>query len=246
MSRKYKNPPIIEAVCEFRLTPDTKWDLTIPGLMYEKLQGQFPKKEQRLMQEVGMSHGPEGVKQLIRPVERMLFLTEDGKKFIQAGSNLLAVNYLAPYQSWDILRPSIEMAFEILSEILDIGVLQKIGLRYINKIEIPQKPVKLEDYFEFYPFHGERLPQNIGTFRVGSIFSFADNRDACKVELTTAAPDDPDNLAFLLDLDYTLAKPQAVKSEFALEWIEEAHQRIEEIFEGCINNRLREIFQEVK
>ena len=43
-----------------------------------------------------------------------------------------------------------------------------------------------------------------------------------------------------------LAQPQTVSANQALEWVEEAHQKVEGIFEGCITERLREIFQEVK
>ncbi|QMS90513.1 hypothetical protein HUN01_24125 [Nostoc edaphicum CCNP1411] len=35
--RQYPNPPIEEAVCEFRFAPDPAWNLTIPGLFYEKI-----------------------------------------------------------------------------------------------------------------------------------------------------------------------------------------------------------------
>jgi len=45
MVKKYAKPPIVEAVCEFRLTHDTRWDLTVPGLLYEKLKASFPQKE---------------------------------------------------------------------------------------------------------------------------------------------------------------------------------------------------------
>jgi hypothetical protein len=33
MGKSYAKPPIVEAVCEFRLSPDTEWDLTVPGLV---------------------------------------------------------------------------------------------------------------------------------------------------------------------------------------------------------------------
>lgn len=247
MSRKYASPPIMEAVCEFRLTPDTNWDLTIPGLLYEKLKDDFPKKEQRFIQEAGIAGTPQEVHQTIKaPQERILFLTEDGKRFIQVGPQLLATHCLAPYPSWDRFKPHIRKAFESLIKTVEVKGLQRIGLRYVNKIEIPHKPVKLEDYFGLYPFLCENLPQEIDSFIVGCLFPFDNRRDFCKVQLTTAAPDNPDCIGFILDLDYFLDKPNAVPVTQSLEWMEEAHQHIEEIFEGCINDRLRVIFKEEK
>ena len=83
MRRKYRNPPIIEAVCEFRLAPDSKWDLTIPGLVYEKVSKEFPNKEQRLIQEVEITKGSQGIQQQIRTSERILFLNSDRKSLFK-------------------------------------------------------------------------------------------------------------------------------------------------------------------
>lgn len=245
MSRKYVNSPIIEAVCEFRLTPDSKWDLTIPGLIYEKVSNEFPNKEPRLIQEVEITQGPQGIQQQIRTSERILFLTNDRKTFIQVGPHLLAVNCLKPYPTWDGLKPMIEKAFRALINTIEVKGLQRIGLRYINRIEIPSLLVKLEDYFGFYPFLSLNLPQNIENFVVQCLLQFFDRRDSCKVQLTNAVPERSDNFSFLLDLDYFLAQPQTVLANQALQWVESAHQQVEAVFEGCITERLREIFQEV-
>lgn len=46
MGRKYRNPPLIEALCEFQFVPTQPWDLTIPGFFYEKVKNDFPAKQQ--------------------------------------------------------------------------------------------------------------------------------------------------------------------------------------------------------
>lgn len=247
MGRKYANPPLIEAVCEFRLTPDSKWDPTIPGLMYEKVRGEFPNKEQRLIQEVELTQDSQGMRQQLRTSERAWFLSDDRKTFVQIGTRLLAINRLKPYISWAEFRPKIEKAFETLLDTADDAKgLQRIGLRYINRIEIPGASVDLDDYFEFRPFLGSNLPRSMASFIVGCLLPFFDGRDSCRVQLTNAVPEDYGNSAFLLDLDYFLDRPQAVPENEVLEWVETAHERVEELFEGCIKDSLREIFQEVE
>jgi uncharacterized protein (TIGR04255 family) len=44
MPKKYEKPPIIEAVCEFRFSGKSKWDLTIPGLIYDSVKDEYPQK----------------------------------------------------------------------------------------------------------------------------------------------------------------------------------------------------------
>ena len=242
MSKKYVHPPIVEAVCEFRITSESKWDLTIPGLVYEKVRKEFPKKEQRLIRRIEATQIPKENKQRVSTEERILFLTNNRKMFIQMGSRLLAVNCLKPYPTWNGFKPEIENAFGALCGIVDIKGLQRIGLRYINRIEIPGTLVNLDDYFAFRPFIGRNLPQVLENFIVGSVFPSSDEQDACKVQLTNATCEKPGHSAFLLDLDYFLSQPQPLPANKASEWIETAHHQIENIFEGCITDRLRKIF----
>ena len=73
MSNKYLNPPIVEVVCELRASSDSKWDLTIPGLIYEELKGDFPNKEQRIFQEFGFQQQEvSNVQQVLRSDERAM------------------------------------------------------------------------------------------------------------------------------------------------------------------------------
>lgn len=74
MSKKYSNPPLIEAVCAFRLTPNTPWDITIPGLLYEPLKDAFPNREQRVVQEVVYMPIRQGLQQQIQDSNRRAYL----------------------------------------------------------------------------------------------------------------------------------------------------------------------------
>ncbi len=246
MTKTYANPPIAEAVCEFRLAPDTKWDLTIPGLVYEKVSSEFPHKEQRIMQSLTTKRAESGLEQEVRLEERVVFLTNDRRAFIQVGPGLLAIHVLKPYPTWNGFKPRIETAFRTLTSIMQVKGFERIGLRYVNRIAIPELHMNLEDYFDFYPFLGPSLPQELASFVAGAQVIFENGRDACKFQLINAVPEKTEKVAFVLDLDYYLAKPSAVSSEGALAWVETAHHRIQELFEGCVKDRLRKVFVEVK
>ncbi|RLA98417.1 MAG: TIGR04255 family protein [Deltaproteobacteria bacterium] len=247
MGRKYRNPPIVEAVCEFRLTPDTPWDLTIPGLFFEKVKSTFTQREQRVIQEVELSQEPQGLQQQIRTTERILLFTQDKKMLVQLGPRLLVVNALKPYPTWQRFKPLIETAWEGLKSVLEVRGLQRIGLRYINRIElpVPVEFVGISEYFAFYPFVGPQLPRNMVSFIIGGEFPYKEGRDRCRVQLTPA-PDSGDKSAFMLDIDYFLARSREIEVGKALDWVEEAHSQVEAVFEGCITDVLRKMFEEVK
>jgi len=245
MGRKYANPPIVEAVCEFRLSPDTPWDLTVPGLLYEKLKEEFPHKESRLMQEMEIKKGPGGVQQEVRTSERILLFTKGRKLFVQVGPRLVAINSLSPYPTWADFHPKIERTWQALRNTVEVKGVERIGLRYINRITVPiSQPI--EEYFAFHPLVGPNLPQKMMSFSVGAEFALHEGRDRCRVQLMTAAPESSETSTLFLDIDYFLARPKGIDLADALAWVDEAHDKVESIFEGCITDRLRELFREVR
>ena len=113
MRKKYKNPPLIEALCEFYFPPETSQDFeSIISLLNEKIQTSFPKKFRLQLQasqiNIDNSGTPIVTEQLL-PLVR--FQSSNEQVLIQLGQNLLTVNHLKPYTSWEEFLPSVEMGF---------------------------------------------------------------------------------------------------------------------------------------
>jgi uncharacterized protein (TIGR04255 family) len=244
MGRKYKNASLVEAVCESRLSQDTNWDLTVPGRFYERVKDTVPYREQRVVPEFDLSQGPQVLQQTIRASERVLMISEDRKTVIQLGPRVLAINVLQPYPSWPDFKARIEKAWNHLRELVQPRGLERIGLRYINRVDFGVPDVRLEDYFDLYPFVGSRLPQRLASFVVMTEFAYHDNRDRLRAQLMpgVAGQGKP---SIYLDLDYFTIGPGKVEVPDVLTWVQEAHLRVEEVFEGCITDRLRAMFEEV-
>jgi uncharacterized protein (TIGR04255 family) len=239
----------MEAVCEFIFTTDTSWDMTIPGLMYEKFLDRYPLKEERIYQEVQIiqQQGKQQLNQEVRNNPRILFLSPDRLRYIQMGQNMLSIHCLKPYPTWEEFRPSILMVYESLIKFLNNPGIQRIGLRYLNRIQINEKHSLLSEYFYFRPEHGNNLPKTFSGFITGCVFPQMNNRDACRIQMTDAMPDNVETMsAIILDLDYFLFQPSSIAYTQALSWVEEAHGNIETMFEGCITDKSRELFGEEK
>lgn len=243
MQPLYANSPLIEAVCDFRFEPGEPWDATIPGRLYTPLRKEFPKR--RAVQDFTASivAGPERIEQQVTPVERIRFLREDETALIQVAVNNLTVNQLKPYPGWNVFLQVIRRALRTYNRIAEPRGLQRIGLRYINRIEVPGTEVDLESYFDFYPHIGPAMPQLHGDFLVGVAFPYRDGRDNMRVQLNGMPTADPSASTFMLDIEYFLNQSGDVPLTDAIQWIEDAHQRVEEVFEGAIKPRLREIFE---
>jgi|tagenome__1003787_1003787.scaffolds.fasta_scaffold20988621_7 uncharacterized protein (TIGR04255 family) len=237
--RRYDEAPLVEAVAEFRFVAES-WDQTVPGLFFSKVSDTFPNKEQVSVIEAGVAQGPDGeLQQTIAPVERVRLRRDDGAALISIGAHYLSISHLPPYAGWEKFGPLISDALGQYREIAAPSGLQRIGLRYVNHISFDTAgPIDLADYFDFYPHVGEHVPQSYSSFICGIQILFDGGRDLLKVQIADL-PSEPDTSIFLLDIDYFLNSAGEVDLNESSAWLEAAHERVEQTFEGCINDRLR-------
>jgi uncharacterized protein (TIGR04255 family) len=97
MSSKYRNPPVVEALCEI-FFEGSEWDDTVVGQFYDRVKERFPQRRQVELQKaqftIGKGHSAAGIH---RMPPQMLFLTEEGSSLLQIRQDLLVVNQLRPY-----------------------------------------------------------------------------------------------------------------------------------------------------
>jgi len=242
MSKKYQDPPIVEALCEFQFEPTEPWNPTIPGLIYALLQSDFPKARTMQAFELNAATSDVGLAQQFRANERAVFLTDDEKSLVQVGQHLLVTNQLSPYRTWQSFQPLIRQAFEAYRNVMHPTRLRRIGLRYINRVAFDPGTVPLDEYFTFHPFIGNALSGDMLRFAQSGEFAREDGRDMIRIQLASVERGEP---AVILDLDYWLAKADQFDLAQTFDWVETAHEQIEAVFEACITNRLRQRFERV-
>lgn len=237
MGIKYKNPPIVEVVCEFQFEPDTEWDIAMPGLIYEKVRDQFKNRKPAKVLSFDVNRDAEGIRQTLETSDRVQFITVDERALIQVGAHLLSVNHFAPYPTWEEFRPMIAKGLSAYREVAAPENVRRVGLRYLNHLEFEGARINLEEHFKFRPELGDELSHDIGPFIVGVQIPDNDWRDMLKIQLTSTRTPQDGHLAVSLDLDYYLQKPGAVPLNELSIWIEHAHSRIEDAFNACITEK---------
>jgi uncharacterized protein (TIGR04255 family) len=242
--RRYSDPPLLEAVAEFRFEPGSPWDQTVPGLVYERVRETFPEKQQVVVVDASLTPG-EGVvvEQRVAHIERLQLRRADQAALLQVSPHYLSVSRLPPYEAWEEYLPLIDQGLRAYREVAEPAGIQRIGLRYINRLRIPGNKIELAEYFDFFPHIGDDLPTTHGSFICGVHFPFEDGRDLARVQLADQPSDNGESI-FLLDIDYFLNEAGRVDFEEALGWLERAHEHLEEVFEGCLRPALRDTFGE--
>lgn len=239
---QYKNPPLIEAVCEFRFGQSTEWGEDLIEKLYPILSENFSNREIRVLNNLHVQTTPKHASMQVQQKPLEVFWNKEKTMLVQVGFQYLSIHALNPYPSWRKFFPIIQDVYSSIRKFIQVQNFERIGFVYIDKIEIPAKSMKLEDYFHFFPHIGPNLPQNISLFNISCDISFEDNRDNCRMTLGSTISEKRDHLAFLLTTDYFLINQDSINSDNAMEWVSCAHDHIKDLFEGVITDRLKAIF----
>lgn len=251
MSSSYPNPPIVEAVCEFHFSAEEEWDISIPGIIYEKLKSQYPKKGTHHNYSIGVE---EEEKATVNKHERIRLSDENESNLIQIGERFLSVNKLNPYLGWEDYKAKILNALEIFNNVSGQYPIKNIVLRYINIFSFTAEDfdgdtLALENYFEVRPYRGEGIGRDYVTFFTGLQFVFEgcgknpENADNfLKVELTNTPSNEENVIKIRQNLEYSTRKSFSEQGCEPGVWLEKAHNDLKYIFERSITENLRAKF----
>lgn len=215
----------------------------MPGLIYDELKETFPKRKR----EPRRVFTPRDPNSYLGPPfsDAISFLDEDEKVSILVGQDVLSVNHLEPYPTWEEFLPLIKKGVEAYRKVVKPENFQSVQLRYINDITIDTDRTNLEDYFNLHPSVGQSLPHGFEVFIAGIQVPYENSRDNLRVEVQGASSEEDSTTRVTLDLSYLLLKVEEVSLDKVFDWIETAHARIEETFEACITDKAGDMFEEV-
>jgi uncharacterized protein (TIGR04255 family) len=246
LPKLYTKPPITQAICEFQFKSPKDWDWTIPGLVYQQIESDFPVKKQEMAFEIQvMPQSNPVVQQAGSALSKMQFVSASGQAMVQIGPDLLGINALSPYPGWSTFAQLIARQFDVYRKVANPVAFKRIGLRYINQIEFPAEALELTEYFHFYPHLPEGVEQKHGPFAMRVVQMHAEERDSMSLSLANVLVP-TGRLGFASDIDYVLLKSSIIELDHGLKWVEEAHQNVEAMFEACISDKTRALFGESK
>jgi uncharacterized protein (TIGR04255 family) len=148
MKRRYKNPPIIEAVCEIHfetaspLTPEQIE--TIGALWKEGYPEQHFFDEKNLELQINLELAQ--VKTQDKG-KKLIARTKDGSRITQHAATFLAVNQISPYRGWtEAFRADILARLAESLQVSGYDRTSHVNLRYIDRLDIPQRPIVWKEW----------------------------------------------------------------------------------------------------
>lgn len=241
MGEKLKSQPLVEALCEFQFNLAGSNELTMPGLFYAEVKEDFP--EQSLVDELSVQVELSplgGTPQFIRSPQRLQLKRTDGSAILQVGQGRLIVNRLQPYVNWEDFRELISKAFKTYIDLCGEYTLKRIGLRYINHL-IPtgNEGFKIDDFLTVIPLFPKPIDRPMTGFQ--QVYEFFYESSKASLVHRTAVFEKPEgDTVILLDLDFISQDISSFQDnskalEWLREWLNQAHEHIEEAFISSLN-----------
>ncbi len=251
----YDIPPIVEALCEFRFEPGQEWDLTMPGKLHNKIKNDYPAKpRQQKILEAGFFAVPNALPQFTTRETsiKVQLLTQDENRLVSVGTDQLSVHMLRPYQDpniqekkrgWVEFRSRIENALTHYWDVAEPKSVRRIGVRFINRLRIPEASFDKKKYFLCGPADVPGLPRNLPSYFSRTEYTYDANK---RLVLTHATVDNAsDVIEFILDLDAVwIAHDKGVDRPGAVALVEDLRQKERDAFEAVITDETRRLMNE--
>jgi uncharacterized protein (TIGR04255 family) len=239
--RSYGRPPITEAVIDFRVNGSAKMeDLE---RLSQKLHSRYPTKQG--IQDVEIQVGAQNAVDMTPAGYRLASLDQADVCVLNIGG--ITTSRLAPYLGWESLEHSMLANWKAWRKIAGLTLPSRIGVRFINRIDVPVDLVDKVPITDYIRLHIE-FPNVSDAPWIGfsTQLSTASMRPHWNVNLGAGLVSPPPLLGYislLLDIDVWRSEeiPTAAKDQEAL--LTEARELKNELFEQFVTDNSRELFQ---
>jgi len=244
MAKKaYDSPPITEAVIEIRFYP------SINEKVLTKTVKAFAKYYPELIPidqyefEVIVDKGVPTTN--TKTVREFKLTSQDMTEVIVLKNSAFVLSQLAPYKSWENFIARFERDWNLQNKIAGQREILRIGVRFINRIDIPRAENDLVNEYEYLNIYPKQ-PAEIGPFLGYAVQSkmFLPEINSF-LRLNSAVVPSPliDNISIVFDQDISRESELPQNTKDILVYLNEVRGEKNKVFELCVTDKARELFR---
>lgn len=238
---KYERAPIQEAVCEIRFSVPKPLDKAEIERIQPVWKPEYPNQQVVSEKNYELHLAFDKVDTKSTSVgHKLISRSADGKNLAQLGPTFLAVNRLNPYVGWvESFRNTILARIAEAQGVYALKEVERVGLRYINKIDFPETNLRWSEWFVV------TLPVPSGLGDCGGTFQFhfeqglAADIHAVINFLSLPKPLDS-GTSVILDIDVIWQGKENIETIGAI--LEQVHEPHHQLFEGYLLDKTRDLF----
>jgi uncharacterized protein (TIGR04255 family) len=245
-SGRYSRAPIVEAVIDFRVSLDPSITLDDLAQVHAQESQRYPqiKKRMEVQGEIGIAEM--GVRATAVGTQTGHVLTSrDEKQIAQIRLDGFSFSRLAPYDSWEPFHDEATRLWNLYRQIVSPKFVTRLGVRYINRLDIPSEAIEIKDYLRTSPEISPALPQTLTGYFMQIQVPLPDYAATVTINSTIVEPPSPNTTSLVLDIDTFREINLPASSESFGDNLEEGLAQLRRaknfVFEGCITPTTREM-----
>lgn len=244
MRRQYARPPILEAIIDIQAALPPDITVATLGKVYFGEETTYPVREEMVQIEgtLNWQAGESSGAATQTPVGYRI-ATQQRDRIVQVRMNGMSSSRLHPYTSWEENRDEGKRFWEKFLEVARPIAVTRIGVRYINRIRLPEGAGDLTEYFRVRPELPSDMPHSVNNFVLRLEIPQPDLPRGMLILNEGMVPDpESGGVAFLLDLDVFQTLQMPPESDELWGRIEQLHERENTLFEQSVTDRTRALF----
>ncbi len=240
----YHAPPVIEAVVELKLKDALRPEILSRLAKSARQSYRNCTESGEYDVEIKLENGKADPRiGSIRPI--YILSNADQNRFFRIELSKFHWSQMPPYAGWDEFLAQLSNDLEHFPRSFSFPSLERIGVRYRNRIDVPienNKTARYEDYLQINISSPPILEPNDG-YQWKIEKRFPNTSYACIVQSLIVTPEIPNTVATMLDIDIYRYDNFPKDSSNLKEILKEMRKLKNEIFESCITDKARNSFQ---
>ena len=242
---EYSRPPITEAV--IGITFSSPMDAKQLESVNKSFQKHYPHKQVVSTFDLSLEFNTKDIKDNkanLKPTIGHRLSTDDQTQLVVLWPDSITLSQLAPYQGWGDFVGRFIRDWGALKKILGFQQISRIGVRYINRIDLPaEEPIiEHENFLNIYP----KVPDILNPLDAYALQASVTLKDInCRLTINSASVPSPllHHFSFVIDTDIfsDLNPPQSDSDLIVL--LNKIRIKKNQVFEACISQPARSLFQ---
>ena len=241
--KHYVRAPLTEALIDIRVELPSEIELSNLLRMQTGQENTYPKREDCLIAHGEMSVGSEVRASAKQTPNGYRFVSQDNRQIFQARRDGFTFNRLAPYDSWESFRDEARRLWTLYRSIADPKNITRIGVRYINRLDLPLPITDFKDYLRTVPEISSGMSQGLSGYFMQLKLPQTDLNAMLVLNQALIPPPAPKVVSVLLDIDLYSDSDLPSDEQGLWERFEILRTRKNKVFEACITDRVRRMIQ---
>jgi uncharacterized protein (TIGR04255 family) len=242
----FPNAPITEALIDIKVQLPEATNLSILSTYHEIIKQNFPNKKERIAWQGGIEFEEGQEPKLSAPLggpDGYLFTSSDEKRVVQARMDGFTYSRLKPYTCWEEFMYEAKELWKLYVEIAGPLSISRLGLRYINRIDIPIPIRDFKEYILTFPEIAPEIPRELNDFFMQVVIQDSD------IDIKTILTETIDKsclndltIPLIFDIDVFKESKLSIESDFwsDFKYMQELKNRI---FFNSVTDKAKELFR---